>query len=97
MGIVFSVLRFTADGGLGLVTGILINRFGIRFVMFFGALIHALGLLTCTFAYNTVWFCVSLGILFGIGNHMVNVSSTLIIPQYFDKVMKILIFPRDAF
>ena len=86
IGMAFSFMRFTADGG-GFITGVLINRFGIRFVMFFGGLIHAIGLLASTLVDNTIWFSISIGLLFGIGNNMVYVTNTLIIPQYFDKVM----------
>ena len=79
-------MRLTADGG-GLVTSVLINRFGIRFVLFFGGAIHAVGLLASTLAPDALWFCVAIGLCFGIGNNMVYNASTLIIPMYFDKVI----------
>ena len=78
-------MRFTAFG-FGIGTSVLINCFGNRIVLFFGGLIQAVGLLGSTYAPDPWWFCVSIGVLFGIGNNMVQTSSTLIIPQYFDEV-----------
>ena len=84
IGMSFSFMRFTSNS-FGIITNILINWIGCRIVLFIGGALHCLGLLASTLAPDPKWFCVSLT-LFGIGNNMVYNSSTLIIPQYFDKV-----------
>lgn len=82
----FSFMNLAKDM-CGIVTSVLINKFGIRFVMLLGGAIHAIGLLATSFAPDARWFCVSIGPLYGMGLNMVQLSSTLIIPQYFDKVI----------
>ena len=84
IGMSFSFMRFTSNS-FGIITNVLINWVGCRLVLFIGGAFHCLGLLASTLAPDAKWFCVSLT-LFGIGNNMVYNSSTLIIPQYFDKV-----------
>ena len=85
IGLGFSVYTFTASF-FGFFSNLLINRFGCRLVVFMGGACHVLGLLACTLTPDPYTFGLSLGLLLGMGNSLVYNGTTLIIPQYFDKV-----------
>ncbi|XP_062617832.1 monocarboxylate transporter 12-like [Saccostrea cucullata] len=66
-------------------TSFLIERYGIRVVMFCGACIYTLGLLLTFFAPNILILFLTYGLLCGLGVGMVFLPSIVIVNEYFDR------------
>ncbi|KAL3871116.1 hypothetical protein ACJMK2_039135 [Sinanodonta woodiana] len=78
---IFSTSRFMMSP----VASAMCHRFTIRFVVFIGSLLFALGVLVTGYAPNLTIVYILFGLLGGFGSSLVYVPSLIIVSQYFNK------------
>ncbi|CAH1782386.1 unnamed protein product [Owenia fusiformis] len=69
----------------GIVVGPLMKRFGCRAVTFAGSVLSTIGFLTSALVNNIYILYFTYGVLSGIGNGMMYVSSMLVVQYYFEE------------
>jgi len=68
----------------GLISGALVERFGWRFVTILGSLLSAIGFATSSFAPNIYVLYFTYGVVTGIGNGLMYVTSMVTVQHYFE-------------
>ncbi|XP_046556381.1 monocarboxylate transporter 3-like isoform X2 [Haliotis rubra] len=71
--------------GIGFLSGIFIKIFGMKTVMTAGGLVSSLGLFTSWFAQSVAHLIVTAGVMNGIGNSFIFISTTTLVAGTFNK------------